>query len=164
MRKMRNHGRKKRMGRIFVWGMGAILLTALLVMALWNALIPSLFGGPFITYLQALGLLVLAKILFTGWVPGRRPMGMRGCGKRGYWRRRMKEKMKSMMPEERASFKKGFEEAFQGKWDINVFEVEDEGNEEENTSIQGSFSEKSEEKKAEDGNEGNNSDEDRKEP
>ena len=35
------------------------------VMSLWNWLIPSIFGLATITWLQALGLLVLSKILFV---------------------------------------------------------------------------------------------------
>ncbi|HVO98022.1 MAG TPA: hypothetical protein VMT15_08140 [Bryobacteraceae bacterium] len=37
-----------------------------LVMSLWNWLIPALFGGKLITYWQALGLLVLSRILVGG--------------------------------------------------------------------------------------------------
>lgn len=37
-----------------------------LVMLLWNHLMPSLFGLTVITYWQAVGLLVLAKLLFGG--------------------------------------------------------------------------------------------------
>ena len=35
-------------------------------MYLWNWLVPLLFHGPVVTFLQALGLLVLSKILFGG--------------------------------------------------------------------------------------------------
>lgn len=34
-----------------------------LVMVLWNALLPALFGLPLVTFWQAVGLVVLAKIL-----------------------------------------------------------------------------------------------------
>jgi hypothetical protein len=37
-----------------------------LLLALWNWLMPAIFGLPFITIYQALGLLVLSKILFSG--------------------------------------------------------------------------------------------------
>src|SRR5215813_4633646 len=40
-----------------------ILLKSLVVLLLWNALIPHLFHGPVVTYWQALGLTVLAKVL-----------------------------------------------------------------------------------------------------
>jgi hypothetical protein len=36
------------------------------VKLLWNALLPALFGLPVVTFWQALGLLVLCRILFGG--------------------------------------------------------------------------------------------------
>ena len=36
------------------------------VMLLWNGILPALFGFPAITFWQALGILVLSKILFGG--------------------------------------------------------------------------------------------------
>ncbi|SRR5581483_4581307 len=41
----------------------AILLFGLITMLLWNALIPVLFHGPEVSYLQAVGLLVLTRVL-----------------------------------------------------------------------------------------------------
>jgi Ca2+/H+ antiporter, TMEM165/GDT1 family len=40
------------------------------VMLLWNALLPAVFGFKVITFWQALGLLVLSKILFGGFRGG----------------------------------------------------------------------------------------------
>jgi hypothetical protein len=45
------------------------------VMLLWNALLPDLFHAGFITYWQALGLLVLCRILFGFGGFGRRRNG-----------------------------------------------------------------------------------------
>ena len=45
----------------------ASLLTGL-IMLLWNWLMPDLFGLTDITYGQALGVLVLSKLLFGGWM------------------------------------------------------------------------------------------------
>jgi len=50
-----------------------ILIKAGIVLLLWNALIPDLFHGPVLTYVQALGLTVLAKLLFGFY--GFRPFG-----------------------------------------------------------------------------------------
>ncbi|MDP4150472.1 MAG: hypothetical protein Q8927_08735 [Bacteroidota bacterium] len=60
-------------------GLLAVTVFGSLVMLLWNALFPPLFHLPLITFWQALGLLLLAKILFGGFRggPGRR------------WKRRM---------------------------------------------------------------------------
>ncbi len=37
-----------------------------LVMILWNWLVPDLFNGPYINFWKAAGLLLLSKILFSG--------------------------------------------------------------------------------------------------
>src|SRR5687768_13935384 len=92
-----------------------LLVAALLVifgyitMRLWNGLMPDIFGLPLITFGQALGLLILAKILFKGfgWKGGYGKCGCYGGGhgghgwKGGYWRKRWDEKIASMTPEER---------------------------------------------------------------
>lgn len=51
-----------------------IFAKAGLVMLLWNALVPELFHGPQVEYLQALGLMILAKLLVGFGGPG----GFRG--------------------------------------------------------------------------------------
>ena|GEM_PF-3047105 len=43
----------------------AIIVFPALTMLLWNWLIPAIFSGPSISYFQALGLLILSKILFS---------------------------------------------------------------------------------------------------
>ena len=47
-------------------GIAAVFGFTLVVMLLWNALVPELFNGPELGYWQTLGLLVLSKILFSG--------------------------------------------------------------------------------------------------
>jgi hypothetical protein len=69
------------------------------VMRLWNWLMPGLFGLHIITYWQALGVLVLSKILFGGF-RGRPHFGPR-------WRHRMMERWEQMTPEEREKFRQG---------------------------------------------------------
>ena len=61
-----NYGRKKA-GYFFMIAGFVIVVAAIVTtifMFLWNWLIPTLFSGPVLTYWQALGLLVLAKIIF----------------------------------------------------------------------------------------------------
>jgi Ca2+/H+ antiporter, TMEM165/GDT1 family len=84
--------------------LGVALVTALgfIVMGLWNALIPSLFGGPLLRFWQALGLLVLSRILFGGF------RGFRGHGGHGWRRRAMYDRWEKMTPEERERFRDGF--------------------------------------------------------
>ena len=68
------------------------------VMSLWNWLMPALFGWRLVSYWQAVGILVLSKILFGGFRG--RPGPIR------YWRRRMMERWEKMTPEEREKFRK----------------------------------------------------------
>jgi hypothetical protein len=67
------------------------------VMALWNWLMPAIFGLHTITYWQAYGLLILSKILFGGFRGG----GSRSCSPRSDWRERMAERWDTMSPEAR---------------------------------------------------------------
>jgi hypothetical protein len=70
------------------------------VMLLWNALIPSLFSGPVLSFWQAAGLLVLCRILFGGFRPH---------GHHNGWRQKMwRERWRHMTPDERARFRDGF--------------------------------------------------------
>ena len=48
----------------------AIFAFSYIVMSLWNWLIPELFSGPMITMWQAIGLLILSKILLGGFSHG----------------------------------------------------------------------------------------------
>ena len=77
----------------------AILVLGFVVMSLWNWLTPSLFGWRIINLSQALGLLVLTRILFGGFRG--RPGGHM------YWRRRMMQRWEQMTPEEREKFREG---------------------------------------------------------
>src|ERR1700727_3149235 len=56
---------------LFFVGIG-IFLFGFITMSLWNCLIPALFHGPVVTYWQAIGLMILGKILFGGFGPHRR--------------------------------------------------------------------------------------------
>jgi hypothetical protein len=90
----------------FVRGLKFMLFAALfvtvfgfVVMSLWNWLMPALFGWHLINFWQAVGVLVLSKILFGGF---------RGHpGRHLYWRRRMMERWEQMTPEEREKFREG---------------------------------------------------------
>ena len=71
------------------------------VMLLWNWLIPSIFNAQTITFWQALGMLILAKILF-----GLGRGGWQGWHQRQYyWKEKMEERLKNMTPEERERFR-----------------------------------------------------------
>ena len=62
--------------------------------------VPPIIGWHTITFWQALGLLVLSKILFGGF-------HRHGGRDRARWRQRMKDRWEQMTPEEREKFRKG---------------------------------------------------------
>ena len=87
--------------------LGILLFMAIggeIVLHLWNWLLPPLFGWRLITFWQALGLLVLCRILFGG-------HGWHGSG-RSSFRRRMKDRWEHMAPEERERFRQRMRERF----------------------------------------------------
>lgn len=45
---------------------GAIILTGMIVMLLWNGIMPEVFGLGVVTFWQAIGLLILGRFLFGG--------------------------------------------------------------------------------------------------
>jgi Ca2+/H+ antiporter, TMEM165/GDT1 family len=92
--------RKNRAARVVKFALFAVLFIAVagfVVMRLWNWLTPALFGWHMIGFWQAIGILVLSKILFGGF-----------RGDAGHHRRcrgRMMERWEQMTPEERGKFR-----------------------------------------------------------
>jgi len=66
----------------FIFALVFIAVLSLVLLLLWNWLMPAIFGIPTITYIQAAGLLILSKILLTG--VGKRP-GHYYYNRRKYW-------------------------------------------------------------------------------
>lgn len=94
---------RRRMRKLLVLlpiGIVAIALFGYIVMSLWNGLVPPIFGGRVITFWQALGILVLSRILFGGF-SGRRSREQR--------RARIIDKWERMTPEEREKFRAGMQ-------------------------------------------------------
>jgi hypothetical protein len=91
---MKNHCCKFRF-LIPVFIIGFLALFSLAVYELWNHVLVSVLNVNVITYWQAMGILVLARILFGGF-PCKRggPFG-------GHWRHGMMEHWQSMTPEQR---------------------------------------------------------------
>ena len=77
-----------------------VTLIGFVVMGLWNWLMPALFGLTHITFWQALGLLVLSKILFGGWKGG----GHRDH--RSRWKRKFRDRWTNMTEEEREKYRR----------------------------------------------------------
>ena len=93
----------------------AFLAFGAIVMGLWNAILPAVLGVKSITFVQALGILLLSKILFGGF-------GNRGGCKAGSgpdWKNKMKEKFGSMTTEEREKFKAEWKNRCGGDWRID---------------------------------------------
>jgi hypothetical protein len=105
----------------------AIIGFGYLLMHLWNCLVPELFHGPVITFCQALGLLVLSKILFGGF-------GKMGCcggswNNKTHWRAKFEEKLAGMTPEEREKFKSSFRGKCGSNWGSSCEPDENKSNE-----------------------------------
>jgi hypothetical protein len=86
---------------IFVFIMSAVFLAviSMLVMQLWNNILPQIIHVEPINFWEAGGIFVLCKILF-----GFGRMGGFGQGK-GQWKDRLAERVQTMTPEERERFK-----------------------------------------------------------
>jgi hypothetical protein len=91
---MYNLKRKQYLIPVFI--LAALAVFSLVVMLLWNAVIPDIFHLPEITFVQAILLLILSRLLFGG-TPFRHPAHSHPS---------MIEKFRRMSPEEREEFKK----------------------------------------------------------
>ena len=92
---------------------GGIFLFTWVVMLLWNGILPEITGVKTINFFQAMGILVLSKILFGGF----------GGGHSGRWRNKekwmeMKDKFAGMTPEEREEFKTEWRNKCGGRWPV----------------------------------------------
>jgi Ca2+/H+ antiporter, TMEM165/GDT1 family len=85
--------------RIFALVVLAVAALGLATMGLWNWLVPELFGGHPIDFVQAVGLLILCRLLFGG-LRG-------GPGRHLHWRARLAERLEQMSPEQREKFRAG---------------------------------------------------------
>jgi hypothetical protein len=86
--------------KVIVFVTLAVVVIGTAIMLLWNWLLPDLFGWQTISFLQAIGLLVLTRILLGGL------RGRWGHGG-GHWRARMAARWENMSEEERARFRAG---------------------------------------------------------
>jgi hypothetical protein len=94
-------------GKFMVLGLLALTLIGFVTMSLWNWLVPDLFHGPVINFWQALGLLLLSKILF--WSFGGKSHSSHNNGPwKYYWR----NKWSNMTPDDKERFKQKMKE----KW------------------------------------------------
>ncbi len=86
-------------------GIGAgVFIFGYVVMLLWNALLPAVLGVGTITFWQALGILVLSKILFGGFGGGHSHHKYHSASRHG-----MHHKWMHLSPEERERMKTQYE-------------------------------------------------------
>jgi len=76
-----------------------VFIFGTVIMYIWNAIIPAVLGLGVITFWQAIGILVLSKILFGGFSSGHGHRNFHGHG------REMREKWMHLTPEEREKIK-----------------------------------------------------------
>ncbi len=92
----------------------AIFVFSSVVMLLWNNILAPVLNISTITFVQALGILVLSKILFGGFRGGWGP-------RRHYWKQRMMQKWNTMTPDEREKFKQEWQKRC-GGWGYRNWE------------------------------------------
>lgn len=95
---MRRYGIARGLKFVVFAAVAVVVITGL-VMSLWNWLMPAIFASRVITFWQALGLLVLARLLLGRWGSG--------PGRGMHWRHRLSQRWNQMTPEEREQFAKG---------------------------------------------------------
>jgi Spy/CpxP family protein refolding chaperone len=81
-------------------------------MSLWNWLMPMIFHLPMLTFWQALGLLVLSRILTGGFGRG----GQGGWARGRAWKRQMQQRMEAFSPDEREKFRQQMRSRCAGAW------------------------------------------------
>lgn len=114
---MRRRFRPEKALLILVCIAAFIALFSFIVMSLWNAILPDVLQVSTINFWQAMGILVLSKILFGGFG---------GWGhKRQEWKRKMQEKWQHMTPEERNHLKQTLQSRFGRRWCQPVDEEEE---------------------------------------
>lgn len=94
--------RRKKFAFVFM-GIFFAVVVGFVIMFLWNWLMPAIFNLGTINYWQALGLLILSRILFGGWI-GKRHHHTGGW----YWRRKFMKKWENMSEEDRNKMKEHF--------------------------------------------------------
>ena len=98
--------------KIFILIAVFVAVAGYVTMRLWNWLLPDLFNLPSISVWQALGLLLLSRILFGGW-GGR--SGRAGWARhRRQWRQKMESRIAGLTPEEQEKFRQKMEGACTG--------------------------------------------------
>jgi hypothetical protein len=105
-----------------------VVLFTFIVMSLWNAILPAVLGVKTISFWQAMGILVLSKILFGGFGGWRH----KGEHFKDRWKKRMQQKWAAMTPEEREKLREALKNkcrGWKGAFDEESFNTKISGNE-----------------------------------
>jgi hypothetical protein len=97
---------------ILVFCTAFVMLFSFIVMSLWNGILADVLGVKLITFWQALGILVLSKILFSGFGGFHHKKEQF----RNRFRQRMLDKWEKMTPEEKQRFKDEWKTRCKGGW------------------------------------------------
>lgn len=89
----------RRVPKLVLFGALALIVFGFVTMSLWNWLMTALFGLTRIGFWQALGLVVLSRILFGGF--------RHGSWHHHHWRERLLARWEQMTPEEREKLRDG---------------------------------------------------------
>lgn len=84
-------------------GIAMFFAVSAIVMGLWNCILPDVLGVKAINYWQAVGILILSKILFGG------VGGKKGFGKEK-WEKLKEERMNGMTDEQKEKFKEAWKQ------------------------------------------------------
>ncbi len=90
----------------------AVIVFGTIVMGLWNAILPAVLGVKVITFWQALGILLLSKILFGGFKGG-----CRGRNEHS-WKNKMREKWGAMTPEDKEKLRTEWKARCGRRWSM----------------------------------------------
>lgn len=90
----------------------AAALFGWVTMSLWNWLMPFIFGLPLLTFWQAIGLVILSKILFGGFKGG---SGGHWQNKKDFWKQKMATHWDKMPAEKRERFRQQWENKCRGE-------------------------------------------------
>ena len=96
--------RRPRFIKMFFGILIFITLIPTITMLLWNALMPEIFDLNAISFWQALGLLILSKILFSGFASLNRHSDKYHCHPHSERIKLFRDKMKSMTKEQRKAY------------------------------------------------------------
>jgi Ca2+/H+ antiporter, TMEM165/GDT1 family len=106
---MKSRFREKKVAGFILIGIAAFSLFSLIVMSLWNVVLVPVIHVSTVSFWQAAGILLLSKILFSGFKGG----GSFGRG-RHQWNQEMKDKWQNMTPEEKEKMKQEWRQRCSG--------------------------------------------------